>query len=145
MIKVFLDANIFFAAAKSPSGGSALILKLAKNKKIKVVTVNYALLEAERNIKNKLSQRFLFLHYQNILDINSEIQLLDSVTIKDIAAFQNILTLKDIPILLGALLSGVEALLTLDKKDFLNNQKLRELKLPFEILNPESFFKKYFN
>lgn len=101
------------------------------------------MLEAERNIKNKLSQKFLFLHYQNILDANPEIQSLDSVTIKDIASFQNILTLKDIPILLGTLLSEVESLITLDKKDFLNNQKLRDLKLPFEILNPDNFLKKY--
>ena len=144
-MKVFLDANIFFAAAKSSNGGSALILKLAKKNKIKIVTVNYALLEAERNIKNKLSQRFLFLHYQNILDANPEIQSLDFVTIKDIASFQNILTLKDIPILLGALLSGAEALITLDKKDFLNNQKLRDLNLPFKISNPENFFKNIFN
>ncbi|MEK7635569.1 MAG: hypothetical protein AAB405_00580 [Patescibacteria group bacterium] len=51
---------------------------------------------------------------------------------------------KDVPILLGALLSGAEALITLDKKDFLNNQKLRDLKLPFGILNSENFLKKYF-
>lgn len=144
MIKVFLDANIFFAAAKSPSGGSALILGLSKKKKIKVITVSYALLEVERNIKNKLSQRFLFSHYQNVLDVNPEIQSLDSVTIKDIVALQNVLTLKDIPILLGALLSGAEVLITLDKKDFLENQKLRVLKLPFKILNPENFLKEYF-
>lgn len=143
MIKIFADANIFFAAAKSPRGGSALILELAKNKKIKIVTVNYALREAEKNIKNKLDIRFLLAHYQNVLEINPEIQSLDAITLKNIGLFADVLPIKDIPILLGALLSGAGILLTLDKKDFLENKKLGKLKLPLKIINPEIFIKKH--
>ena len=42
-MRVFLDANIFFAAAKSPYGGSALILALAKKfgYKIKEIPITW--------------------------------------------------------------------------------------------------------
>lgn len=143
MIKIFVDANIFFAAAKSPRGGSALILELAKKKRIKIVTVNYVLREAEKNIKNKLDIRFLLAHYQNVLEINPEIQSLDAITLKNVGLFIDVLPIKDIPILLGALLSGAGILLTLDKKDFLENKKLGKLKLPLKIINPEIFIKKH--
>lgn len=46
MTKVFLDANIFFAAVASRTGGSFLILELAKRRKIGIVTVLHALAEA---------------------------------------------------------------------------------------------------
>jgi len=38
-VKVFLDANIFFAGARSPRGGSGFILELAKKKKLEIITV----------------------------------------------------------------------------------------------------------
>ena len=65
MKKVFIDANIFFAASYSKNGGSALILELAKKKKIKIITVSYALAEAEKNIELKLGQKYLSIHHQN--------------------------------------------------------------------------------
>jgi|SRR3989338_1105371 len=144
MLRVFIDANIFFAAAGSPTGGSALILELAKRRKIKVVTVSYALAEAEKNIKLKLDPRALSLHYKNILEIAPEIQLLDALNLRGIVKLENILPVKDIPIFAGALLSGAEALITLDKKDFLENKKLTSMRLPFRIVNPEIFLKNYF-
>ena len=55
-VKVFLDANVFFAAAGSPTGGSAFVLELAKHKKIQATTVGHALVEAERNIQKKLGE-----------------------------------------------------------------------------------------
>lgn len=63
-MKIFLDANVFFAEATSPKGGSGFILELAKKKKLEVITVNQALLEAEQNIGKKLGPRYLNHHYQ---------------------------------------------------------------------------------
>ena len=144
MKKVFIDANIFFAASYSKNGGSALILELAKKKKIKIITVSYALAEAEKNIELKLGQKYLSIHHQNILDINPEIQSLDNLNLETIHMLENFLVLKDIPILAGALFSKAEFLITLDKRDFLDNKKLTNLNLPFKILNPENFIKNYF-
>jgi len=59
VLKVFLDANVFFAAARSPKGGSGFVLEIAKKGELEIVTVSQALLEAERNIFKKLGTRYL--------------------------------------------------------------------------------------
>lgn len=142
-MKVFLDANIFFAAAGSLKGGSAFVLELAKKKKFSIVTVTHALLESEKNIKNKLGDEALLRHYQNVSEAKPDIQAVGSTPLKVIAELEKFVPLKDVPILLGAILSGSEFLLTLDKKDFLENKKLKSLHLSFEISTPGTFLRKY--
>lgn len=142
-LKVFLDANIFFAGAKSPNGGSGFILELAKKNQIEVITVPQALLEAKRNIRKKLGLRYLLDHYQNLLEIKPKIQSIKFITLQDIERFQKIVPMKDIPILIGAISSGVRFLITLDRKHFLGNEKLKELKLSLKIMNPGDFLKEY--
>ena len=143
-MKVFLDANIFFAGARSPKGGSGFILELAKKKKLEIITVNHALLEAERNILKKLGPQYLNRHYQNLLEIKPKIQSIEFVTLKEINKLRKLIPSKDIPILLGAILSGTQFLITLDRKHFLGNEKLKKIKLPFKILNPGEFLREYF-
>lgn len=104
-MKVFLDANVFFAAAGSPKGGSAFVLELAKKKKFAVVTVTHVLAEAEKNIKQKLGKTALLAHYQNILDANLAIQQIGSISIENVVKLEKLVPLKDGPILLGAILS----------------------------------------
>lgn len=142
--KVFLDANIFFTGAKSPNGGSGFILELAKKNHIEVITVTQVLLEAERNIRKKLNLSCLNRHYQNLLEIKPEIQLVDFITLQEINKFEKLIPLKDIPILLGAIASKSRCLITLDRKHFLDNEKLKRIKLPIEIMNPGEFLKRYF-
>lgn len=142
-MRLFLDANIFFAAAGSPKGGSAFVLELAKRTKLQLVTVSYALIEAERNIKKKLDSEALVRHYQNLLDADLNIQGVERVSTDTIAQFEKIIIQKDIPILLGAISADVDFLVTLDKKDFLENKKLASMNLPFEILTPGEFLKRY--
>lgn len=142
-MKVFLDANVFFAAAGSLTGGSAFVLELAKKKKFSIVTVTHALLESEKNIQNKLGDEALLRHYQNVSEAKPEIQPIEATPLKIIAELEKFVPLKDVPILLGAILSNCYCLLTLDKKDFLDNEKLKALKLSFEILAPGDFLRKY--
>jgi predicted nucleic acid-binding protein len=141
--KIFLDANIFFAGTRSLKGGSGFVLELAKKKKFEIITVNQALLEAEQNILEKLGLRYLNRHYQNLLEIKPKIQSIEFVTLKEIAKFRKILPDKDIPILLGAIFSKSQVLLTLDRKHFLANEKLKRVKFPFKIMNPGEFLRKY--
>ena len=140
---VFADANVFVAAAASEKGGSRLILNLASENKISLFTVRHALHEAERNIQIKLGQKYLLVYYQLLLESKPKIQSLSTATLKEIEALRQIVPIKDVPILLGAIFSDAEFLLTLDKKDFLNNEKLAELKLPFAIVSPGEFIEKY--
>ncbi len=60
MKRIFLDANVFFAAAGSPKGGSGFVLELAKKRKLEIITVNQAFLGAEQNILKKLGLPYLF-------------------------------------------------------------------------------------
>ncbi|TSC75332.1 MAG: hypothetical protein G01um101433_906 [Parcubacteria group bacterium Gr01-1014_33] len=76
MPKAFLDANVFFAAVASKTGGSYFILELAKKRMTEIVTVAYALSEAERNIQKKLGDRVLATHYENLLAASPVIQSL---------------------------------------------------------------------
>lgn len=50
---------------------------------------------------------------------------------------------KDLPIVLGTLLSNADALITLDQKHFLKNERLKDLPLPFSILTPGDFIRQY--
>jgi len=143
--RIFLDANVFFAAAGSPKGGSGFVLELAKKKRLEVFTVNQALLEAEQNILKKLGPSYLNRHYRNILEIKPKIQSIRFVTLDEIAKFRKVLPEKDVPILLGAILSKSQFLITLDRKHFLGNEKLKEIKFPLEIMNPGDFLRKYLN
>jgi predicted nucleic acid-binding protein len=141
--KVFLDANVFFAAAGSPKGGSGFILELAKKGKLEIITVNQALPEVERNILKKLGVRYLHRHYQNLLEIRPKIQSIGFITLEEIAKFKKILPEKDIPILFGAIVNGAHFLITLDRKHFLGNEKLKKLKFPFKIMNLGDFLREY--
>jgi len=142
-VKVFLDANVFFAAAGSPTGGSAFVLELAKHKKIQATTVGHALVEAERNIQKKLGGEAVGRHYENLLAVKPEIQSIDNVSIGIATALEQLLVRKDVPILLGAMLSKSDFLITLDRKDFIDNKKLQEAELSFQIVTPGDFLQKY--
>ena len=142
-MKVFLDANVFFAAAGSPTGGSAFVLELAKRERIQIITVLYALVEAERNIQAKLGEKALDRHYQNLLEGKRKVQNIDNVSMKTATELETLLIRKDVPILLGAILSNADFLVTLDRKDFIDNKKLKEADLSFQIVIPGDFLKYY--
>lgn len=140
-----MDANIFFAAAGSLQGGSAFVLELGKRQKFEVVTVSHALLEAERNIRSKLGEKYLARHHQNLLELKPIIQSIAAVPTEKLVEFEKFIPMKDIPILVGAILSNAQFLITLDRRDFLENRRLRSLPLPFDIITPGDFLKQYLN
>lgn len=143
MHKIFLDANIFFAAIKSKEGGSYFLLELAKRDLVRIITVAHALSEAERNIGDKLGNPALLRHYTNILSIHPEIHSLSHIPQVLEERLQRYVPEKDIPILAGAIMSGVKILITLDRRHFLQNPKLAQLKLPLTIMTPGDFIQNY--
>jgi predicted nucleic acid-binding protein len=138
-MKVFIDANAFFASASSPRGGSALVLKLGSKQVFIPVTTEYALDEAERNIKKKLSDKELSRHYDVISELGLSIQSVGVLSKENLLVLEKILPLKDIPILLGAIMSSSEFLITLDRKHFLKNKNIIDVGLSFKILTPGEF------
>ncbi|MBI3442395.1 MAG: PIN domain-containing protein [Candidatus Sungbacteria bacterium] len=145
MPKVFLDANIFFAAVRSSTGGSYFIMELAKQGHIRIVTVAYALVEAERNIEEKIGEGALHAHYENLLAARPIIQSVVKIPFIFASKLATVMPEKDIPILAGALVSGAEALITLDRKHFLENEKLLKIGIPIPIITPGDFLQKRFS
>ena len=143
MTRIFVDANIFFAAVASRIGGSYYILELAKRKKIEIVTVLHALAEAERNIEKKLGIAALKNHYDNILAIQPIIQSLIGLLPDFEKTLIEFVPEKDIPILAGVLESGVEILITLDQAHFLKNIKLRDKFPRLKIVTPGDFLREF--
>ena len=133
MTSVFFDANVYYAASRSPLGGSAELYRIIKAKKIKIYATSLVLLEAERNIRSKepLPARLNF--YSLISDLKPKIIEIDRQ--KAEKDFLAIINKKDAYVLEGARRAKVDFLVTLDKKDFFT-EKIRSANLPFEILTP---------
>lgn len=133
MTKVFLDANIYFSAARSPTGGSAAILKLIESKKLFAYATNQVLREAERNIRLKepLPTRLRF--YELISRINPKLIAINKQRAEK--RFLEIINRKDTYVIEGASRAKVKYLVTLDRKHFFS-EKVRKAKLPFKILTP---------
>lgn len=133
MAKVFLDANVYFSAARSPKGGSAAILKLIESKKLTDYATKEVLREAERNIrlKEQLATRLRF--YELLSDIKPRMITISKKQAE--ARFLKLINRKDTYVLEGARNARVEYLVTLDRKHFFS-EKVRKAKLPFKILTP---------
>ncbi|MFA5828958.1 MAG: PIN domain-containing protein [Candidatus Gracilibacteria bacterium] len=140
MIKLFLDANILFAATASISGGSRALFDLAQKKLISLVSSEYALHEAKINIEKKLGHEKLVDFYKLVSWLTDVYK--KPLTKSELSAFQEIIVAKDIPILAGAKKLEVDFLITLDKKDF-QNMKMKATKFPFQILSPGDFLRAF--
>lgn len=133
MTSVFLDANVYYSASRSPLGGSAELCRIIKAKNLRIYTTNRVLLEAERNIylKEPLSSRLTF--YKLIADLKPRVIHIDPKVAE--ANFLKIINRKDTHVLEGTKKSKADFLVTLDKKDFFS-KKVIDAKLPFKILTP---------
>ena len=137
--RLFLDANVFIAAASSHTGASALVLALCRHGRAKAVSSHLVLFEAERNIRGKLGEDALLRFYHEIADL--DLDLIEAPTPEEIAVQARIINHKDAHVLAAALKGGVTMLLTLDRKHFLS-PPLLEAGLPFQIMTPSDFLRR---
>lgn len=136
MHKLFLDANIFFAATYSETGASRALFKLAEKGKIKLVSSTYAIQEAKRNINFKIGEDQLPKFYALISLLSSLEKRTPSINLK--TKYQPLITKKDLPILLGAIQQKSNYLITLDRKHF-KTQELAKSNLPLKIMLPGEY------
>ena len=134
--KVFLDASIFVAAAESASGGSSLILEVCRGLCFSAVTTRKILLEAQRNIRKKLSSEALLCFYKEIGNLNPDI--IKPPTKEKLSQYDDVIALKDCHVLVSALESKSDFLITLDRKHF-QTEAIRQANLPITILTPKEF------
>ena len=141
--KVFLDASIFVAAAGSASGGSSLILEVCRGLLFSAVTTRRILLEAQRNIRKKLSSEAILRFYKEIAKLNPEI--IGPPAKESLSKYDDIISLKDRHVLSSALEGKATFLITLDRKHF-QAEAIRQANLSIIIMTPKEFLelvKKY--
>lgn len=125
MIRLFLDANVYFAGFVSKSGASALVLELARRKKVALFATKLVLREADRNLRKKSSPTVLkaFRRYLQ----NTKIHIIPAPDEKEFKRYEAYIHPKDLPILVAAIESKADFLITLDRRHFLTTQLLSQV------------------
>ena len=131
MKSVFIDSSVFFTATNSPTGGSAKLFILAN---IKLLVSPLVLTETERNVRSKLHSYQL----QRFFKLAEKTQILNQKPdLSLIIKAKKVIAEKDAVILAEAKLAKCDFLVTLDKKDFLNEKVAKFLK-PSIALTPKN-------
>lgn len=126
MVKLFLDANILFSAAYRENAGLAALWKLSH---VKLVSSDYAIMEAERNLRDQhqLQRLKIFVHSLDVITTYN-----DSLIPNDIK-----LSAKDRPILAAAIAAKANFLITGDRDfEHLFGKKI----LGVTVLTPSVYF-----
>jgi predicted nucleic acid-binding protein len=115
-LKVFIDADVLFAGAATPSkhSASSLILRLSEMTFIDGITSEQAVTEAARNLEKKAPQA---LPVFNLLIARSVIVTPDP-TKAELRKFIGLADRKDLPILVAAIREECNWLVTFNLRDF---------------------------
>lgn len=113
MSRIFLDASALFAAAYSPTGAARELLRLSLEKRIRLITNQIAVEEAQRNLERKAPEgSAIFRAILNAFPI--EVRPAPSKTEVEAAAVY--VVSKDAPILAGAIACKADYLATFDRQ-----------------------------
>ena len=136
VVRVFIDSNVILSGLLSERGAPRIILDLLSLRLPFLIgsTGRYNLIEIERNLKNKMPS-LLFLYKAYLPKLNLKVIPLPRP--EDIRDFSGQIAEKDIPVLISAIRSKADFLVTGDKQHF---GKMKELdKYPFHVLIPSEF------
>ena len=136
VVRVFLDSNVILSGLLSERGAPRILLDLLSLRLPFLIgsTGRYNLIEIERNLKNKMPS-LLSLYKAYLPKLNLKVIPLPRP--EDIRDFSGQIAEKDIPVLISAIRSKADLLVTGDKHHF---GKMKELdKYPFHVLTPSEF------
>jgi predicted nucleic acid-binding protein len=136
VVRVFLDSNVILSGLLSERGAPRIILDVLSLRLPFLIglTGRYNLIEIERNLKNKMPS-LLVLYKAYLPKLNLKVIPLPRP--EDIRDFSGQIAEKDIPVLISAIRSKGDFLVTGDKQHF---GKMKELdKYPFHVLTPSEF------
>jgi hypothetical protein len=114
--RVFVDADVLFAGAASPSEHSAslVVLQLAEITLIEAVTSRQVMVEAERNLEAKLPQTLPTFR----LLVNRALDVVPDPRPDDLVAYKGAAGDKDLPILIAAVQAHCPWLVTSNVRHF---------------------------
>lgn len=137
--RLFIDACVLVAAAHSPDGGSARLLQIAREGKIKLVSTRLVLHEAKTNIVDLLGQP-LWAWFSRII-APLRLSLADPSTTKEKADWAKVTSPKDAHVLAGAIKGKADILITLDKRHIL--KPVVQEAFPIPIMSPGDFLQQH--
>ncbi len=137
--RLFLDANVWMAAAGSPTGASAMLLIVCQEARAKAAATRLVLLEAEKNVRAKFGDAALLRFYRLIAAPG--LQMVPDPSTQEMAVYANIIHAKDTHVLAGARKARVDALITLDRQHFWT-PSVCQAQLPFEVLTPGQYLRR---
>ena len=114
MLRVFLDANVYFAGSASPTGGSALILQLILKGRIEATASRLVLREAERNLRQKRPPKDLKAFHQFLK--HAKLRVIPTPPETAWKPYEGVIHPKDVPVLAAAVASKATYLITLDRR-----------------------------
>lgn len=136
IVNIFLDSSTLFSAVYSPVGGSAKLFTISN---IKLFVSKIVLHEVEKNVRNKLHNY----HLDRFFMLVDKLSIIDQIPSEEqILKAKKVIVEKDAVILAEAKNSNCDYLITLDKKDFLQEKVFKFFK-PKKILTPKMFFEIY--
>lgn len=133
-MRVYFDASIIIASLLSPTGGSSQLFKYIETGAITGITSQTAIAEVlEEDKPQKLKKSI-----EELEEFIAKSQLIvrESITIEEIAPYQELIDAEDAHLIAGAKLTGCDYLVTLDKKHLLRKD-IQEKFLPLLIVSPK--------
>ena len=125
-MRLFLDANVLFAAAVTPAGRAQRLFDLAGAGLCVLVSTPYVLDEVRRNVHNRYPDAL-----GKLGDLASKLEVTPEADVDLVAWAQEHLPAKDAPVLAAAVASRVDLLVTGDKRHFgaLYDRELRGVRV----------------
>jgi hypothetical protein len=114
--RVFVDADVLFAGAASPSENSAslVVLRIAEITLIEALTCQQVITEAERNLSTKLPPALSAFR----LLVDRCLRVVPDPTPEQLAPHADIANSKDLPILVSTILETCPFLVTFNVRDY---------------------------
>jgi predicted nucleic acid-binding protein len=137
-LKVFLDSSALIAGVASTKGAARAVLQLAEIGLIELIVSRQVIVEADRNIEEKLPE--MLSEYRGFIKLLAPV-LLDDPLQNDVAKYLTVINPNDAPILASAVISGADFLVTWDKKHFIS--KNIRVHSSLKIVTPGEFLKHF--
>ena len=136
VVRVFLDSNVILSGLLSERGAPRIILDLLSLGLPFLIgsTGRYNLIEIERNLKKKMPSLF-FLYKTYLPRLN--LRVIPLPPPEEVRDFSGQIAEKDVPVLISAIRSKADFLVTGDKQHFENMKELD--KYPFHVVTPTEF------
>ena len=135
-MKIFLDANVYFAGFYSKTGASSVLLELIRLRKCEGFTSRLVLREAERNLRLKAEPPVLKSFHQFLK--TTPLKICPPPKPAQLAKYESLIHPKDVPVLAAAVEARVDFLITLDRRHFMTPELLKKISSP-KILTPGEY------